>query len=571
VNHSNAETWSRVAETAILSLVFLSPLAVHGSTWDPAALRTALVQAAALTLAAVWILKGLTRGRWEAASGSWTTLLPALALAAWSLTRFAVAPFKAAALPGLCSTLTALVLFAIAMLELGGARHAARLAFWTTAAAACAAGVGVLPRLGISGVPVLSPDQLAAFAAAALPVTLALRLDPEATPARRLFSAATAAALATTAAWSGSASGLAFFVLSAVIFAGAAITLLRGPEARRDAALALGCAALAVAAFAVKPGFSSLGPLVFDVGGLRAFAGSGRVAAVLVAWLIVAAAARGFGAAWDLRRRGALAEAGYAAGLFAAFAAWSMSAAAGLTPTSGPAAWLAWTAAGVAAGLSPLSRPHGIVRVMPLPFGEDVRRLMQGPVLMLFAALALGPGLWLVSDVNYNRAVAESRAGAQEPALADAGRVWPGAAVYPSALYLRGRVLMDQGKPAEALAAYARLDDVAPDLSRLHARKAEAYAALGDWSNSSLEHRRQDALTPLDVPNLTAWAEAARAAGDLTAARSAAARADELAPDDEAVKTQLAANALMERKLAAKDGALRRGGRKGLALKPKTR
>ncbi len=110
-------------------------------------------------------------------------------------------------------------MYAVALLELGGARSAARLAFWTAAPSALVGAIGALQRLapglasGLAANPT-SPDQLAAFAAVALPVVLALRLDPEASPSRRLLSASTAGALALLAAWSGSASGLAAFALS---------------------------------------------------------------------------------------------------------------------------------------------------------------------------------------------------------------------------------------------------------------------------------------------------------------------------------------------------------------------
>jgi tetratricopeptide (TPR) repeat protein len=206
---------------------------------------------------------------------------------------------------------------------------------------------------------------------------------------------------------------------------------------------------------------------------------------------------------------------------------------------------------------------------MPLPFGEDVRRLMQGPALILFLGLVVWPGGWLASDVRYNRAVSESRAGDLDAALADAGRVWPGSPVYAPALYLRGRVLMDQGKPGEALDAFARLDDVSPDFSRVHARRAEAYASIQDWNSSVVERERQADLTPLDLPNLTAWAEAARAAGDMKEARRAADRALAVAPGDESVRLQVAANSLLEKRIAEKDSASHGHGRKGMAFKPR--
>lgn len=559
---SSVETWSRVAETALLSLIFLAPLAAHGRTWDPAALRVALAQATALTLGAAWLLKGLARGRFEAASGTWPALAPALAFAAWTLARFAAAPYKGAALPELALTLSALLVYGVALLELGGARHAARLAFWTASGGALA---GAAAAFGLLN----EGETLAAFAAAALPAVLSLRLDPEATPTRRVLALSTGAVLALAAGRSGSAGGVCFFVLSCALFAAAVAGILRGPEARRAALAALGFGALAAAAGALAR--LSLDPSAAALGSAsilaNARAASGAPGAALLGWLLLAAAACGLRAAWDLRRRGSLAEAGYAAAFTAGFCAWAACAVLGLTPASGPAAWLAWAGAGVAAGMAPLTRARGIVRTMPLPFGQDVRRLMQGPVLMLFLGLIAWPGLWLASDVRYNRAVAETRAGNLDAALADAGRVWPGSAVFPSSLYLRGKVLMAQGKAREALDAYARLDDAAPDFGRSHARKAEAYAALGDWAGSAAERERQAALSPLDVANLAAWAEAARAAGDLPTARRAATRAEVLAPDEEVVRVQVAANALMERKLAAREDAGRRNGRKGTALK----
>jgi tetratricopeptide (TPR) repeat protein len=286
---------------------------------------------------------------------------------------------------------------------------------------------------------------------------------------------------------------------------------------------------------------------------------------------MLAAAAAGLRAAWSLQRRGAPAEAGYAASFSAAFGAWALAGALNLTPRFGAGAWLSWAAAGMAAGMVPLARPRGAALALPLPFGEDVRRLLQYPAFMVFACLLAWPGGWLASDVRYNRALAEARSGRLDAALADAGRVWPGSSVYPPALYLRGRVLMDQGKPQEALDAYARLDGVAPDFSRVHARRAEAYAMIQDWPSSARERRRQADLTPLDLANLTAWAEASRAAGDMESARLAAARAQALAPGESSVRTQLAANALIEKRRAAQLAASKRREPRGLALKPKTR
>ena len=611
----NAETWSRAGEATLLSLVFLAPLAVHARTYDPAALKTAVFESCALALAAAWLMKGLARGRWEAAAACGPALAPLLALAAWTIARFAAAPFKSAAFPDLALSLGAWIVYAVSLLEFGGARPAARLAFWTAAAAACVGALGAAQRLAPALGPGLaatltSPNQLAAFAAAALPVVLALRLDPEASPSRRLLSLSTAATLALLAGWSGSAPGLAAFALSALVFAAAAVFLLRGPAARRAAAAALAAAALALlvaltagarplvenaarftaagaAAWTAALRLWSQRPLLGHGTGsfairvpgmaaptsmaLRALAETGLVGAALLAWTLLAAAVSGLRAAAGLRRTGALAEAGYAAGFGAAFASWALAASFGLTPFFGPGAWLAWAAGGLAAGMIPFTRPRGAVLALPLPFGESVQRLLQGPALLAFLALAAGPAGWLASDVRYNRAVAEARAGGLDAALADADGVWPGSPVYASALYLRGRVLQEQGKPGQALDEFARLDFVSPDFSRLHARRAEAYASLEDWNSSASERERQAGLTPLDIANLTAWTEVARAAGDMDAARRAAARAQAVAPEDENVKLQLAANVLLEKRIAERESAANGHRRRATAFKPKLR
>jgi len=567
VKSPHAETWRRAGEIALLSLAFLAPLAAHGRTYDPAALKTALFESCALALAASWILKGLARGRWAAAAASRPALTPLLALAAWTLARFALAPFKSAALPDLALTLSAWIVYAVALLEFGGARSAARLAFWTAASAALVGALGAAQLFahgpGLTAT-LTSPDQLASFAAVALPVVLSLSLDPESFGARRLLSGSTAVVLTLLVVWSGSLRGLAAFALSAVIFALVAAFLLRGRVPRRFAlVVALLSALLAAFAFGVS---DAMAP---SAGVTSLFAGTGIVGGALLAWTLLAGIFGGLRAARDLRARGALAEAGYAAAFASAFAAWAAAGALGLTPRHGAGSWLAWAAGAIAAGMVPLASTRGVVLTMPLPFGEDVRRLMQGTVLGLFAVAAVWPAGWLASDVRYNRALAEARAGGLDAALADAGQVWRGSSVYAPSIYLRGRVLLDQGKPGQALDEFARLDDVSPNFSRVHARRAEAYASLQDWNSSVIERELQAGLTPLDVSNLTAWAEAARAAGDMGAARRAAARAQAVAPEDENVKLQLAANSLLERRIAARDAAAR--GRKGTAFKPKLR
>lgn len=528
-----------LGEKALLALVFLAPLLAAVRAFAPAAPDAALLEICALALAAAWLLKGLERGRWEAPAAAKAALLPLLALAAWTLARFAAAPSKTALLPDLVPALSAGVVYAAALLEFGGARSAARLSFWTAAAALPAAA--------------LIKEPFPSFAAAALPIALAAQLDPEASRASRLLSAAAAAALALLAARSGA--GLAAFALSAVLFAAASTAILRGQAARRAALLALASAALAAIA----------APQAQDA--LLQSSTLNPASLVLLAWTALAAAACGFGAAWSLRRRGALAEAGYAAAFAAAFSAWALSRALGLTPPSGAGAWLAWAAAGIAAGMGSLAQPRAAVLALPLPFDEATRCRLRAPALALIALLAAAPGLWLVSDVRYGQALAAARAGDLGSALAQATRVWPGSAAYPAALDLRGQILFDQNKPQEALAAYARLERVSPGFPALHAHRAQAYAALQDWPAAAQERELQNALTPLDLQNLIAWTKAARASGDLLQARRLASRAQALSPHNPSVQLQIAANTALAKRLALQDTARRKFPRKKLAFK----
>ena len=550
----DAGSWRRLGEIAFLTLVFLAPLAASRNTFDPQALRTALLEGGALLLAATFALKGLARGRWEAPSAAWITLAPLAFWIAWTLARFAAAPNKLELTPLLSLTAAGWVVFIVGQWEMGGARPAARLSFWTAATAAIVGAAAVAQKLSRTSFLPLdagSPDQLGSWATVALTLVLALRLDPESSSVRRTFSASTAALLGLTIGWSGSGRGVAAFAVGALFYAAVVPTILRTRQALKAAGLALGSALLAVAC--ARPEFS-LTPV---------WEGAGTI----FLWTTMSAAvAVGLNAARMLRERGAFAEAGYCAAFTAGFGAWSLSSALGLLPAAGFGAVVAWAAGGVATGLASLSRSRGVVRVWPIPAGQDVRRLMQGPVFLLFAGAMLLPGGWLSSDVRYNRAVALLRAGNAQAALADAGHVWRGSGVYAPSLFLRGHASVELGRPREALAYYERLEAVAPEFPRLHAQAAQAYAALGDLRGAAAQRRLQAHAEPGRVADLLAWSKASRIAGDLASAKTAAAMAAQLGADDPSVRAEMAENALLERRLNRQDGLLRR---KGIALKPK--
>lgn len=296
----------------------------------------------------------------------------------------------------------------------------------------------------------------------------------------------------------------------------------------------------------------------------------GAIGAVLWLWLFGAALWTGARGASALRRAGALPESVYAAG-FAAAAAGALAAAhfgwAGHAPAPG---WYAWPLAGLAAGLAPLAARRAAVSVYPLPVSDSIRRALYAPALLSFAGLAMFPGLWLRSEVNLNKGVHFAKGGDYPKAVELFAQVRPGTPSYTLALYFQGNALSDLSKAGEALAAYDLLQIEAPDYALVHAMRGAAYAKLGDWEAAAAARARQAELDPLYLENLVAWAEAARASGDLEQARLAAGKAEALNPDDDRVRLQLAANNLMERRIAEREGRGKANGR-GVARKPKQR
>lgn len=461
-----------------------------------------------------------------------------------------------------------------------------------------------------------TPYLCAAFLGVAVSLALTLDLDPETPSPLRAASLALLPVAGAAVVLTGSSRGVLGFCISCLVYAAVVPAALRTRPALRAAGLALLAAAAVAGAAALlppaagdsRPGASELrrlavgaqarmlaqrpltgfGPGSFSLhyprhrsaeivaldGGrgrtvfypelplLGVAVELGVFGAVLWLWLFGAALWTGARGAGALRRAGALPESVYAAG-FAASAAGVLAAAhSGWTGQSPAPAWFAWPLAGLAAGLAPLAARRAAVSVYPLPVSESIRRALYAPGLLAFAGLALFPGLWLRSEVNLNSGLYLAKwAKDTDKAAAMFARVVPGSAVYPKALYHHGGVLHDAGRYNEALAVYARLQHQAPDYALVHARRGAAYAKLGDWTSAAAERARQAALDPLYLENLVAWAEAARAAGNLDEARLAAGRAEALDPRDEGVRLQVAANALMERRLAEKANRRKANGR----------
>ncbi|MCM2303599.1 MAG: tetratricopeptide repeat protein [Elusimicrobia bacterium] len=468
-----------------------------------------------------------------------------------------------------------------------------------------------------------NPYLCASFLAVAAPLALTLALDPETPSPLRAAALLLLPAAGAVVVLTGSAMGAAGFAAACVVYALIAAASLRTRPALRSAGLALLAAAVVGGAAALAPApkrdgwsyanefrrhaaaaqwrmvaerpLTGFGPGSFSIEYPRfrpaeiiRMEGPGHntmtqypelpllgvavelglVGAVLWLWLFGAALWTGARGASALRRAGALPESVYAAG-FAAAAAGALASAhfgwAGYAPATG---WYAWPLAGLAAGLAPLAARRAAVSVYPLPVSDGVRRALYAPSLLAFAGLALFPGLWLRSDVNLNSAIYFAKSKDLPRAVELFAKVRPGSPAYTMSLYFKGNALNDMGRHEEALAAYDRLQEQAPDYVLVHAARAAAHAKLGDWTAAAAERSRQAELDPLYIENLIAWAEAARAAGNLEEARIAAGKAEALDADDERVRLQVAANALMERRLAEKAGRGKTNGR-GVAKKPK--
>ncbi len=301
---------------------------------------------------------------------------------------------------------------------------------------------------------------------------------------------------------------------------------------------------------------------------LGALAQTGAVGAILWLWLFGAALWRGLTGASALRRAGAVAESTYAAGFSAAAAGALLAAQFCEGWQSAAPGWLLWTLAGLGAGLSVLAAKRAPVSAYPFPVSEDVRRALHVPALLAAAALAAPPGAWLKSEVDFNKGVFFAKEGQFDEAVAHWDRVAPGAATYVSSLYFRGNARLDQDRAEDALAFYDRLRATAPDYVLVHAQRGAALAKLGRWEEAAVARARQAELDPVYVPNLVAWAEAARASGDLEQARRAVELAQAESPDDASVKTQVAANALYERRLVADEARRKALERRGTARRP---
>lgn len=537
----------RLGELALLTTAFVLPLAFSLHSYDPSSLKFAVLQWSSLAMLFGWLWQGISRGRFQVPVGSWSVLIPALLYGAWIVGAFAAGERRLAALPDFTTRLTMLAAFLAALLGFAGARCAARFAALTVGAALiAAAGAAVSRDFAAAAGP-----YLASLFAVAVPLALTLDLDPEIPGPVRVAALALLPAAGVCLVLRSAPA--APFCASLLVFAVVVAAALRSMAGLRAGGLAL-LAAAVVAAF---------GRVAVPVPPLALGAES-----LLLFWLFAAALWTGARAASSLRRAGALTESRYAAG-FAAAAAGALGAAyLGAEPLSPAAGWYAWPLAGLAAGLAPLAARRADVSVYPLPVSESVRHALYTPALLGFAGLALLPGLWLRSDVALNSGVYAARQGDGARALELYAKVLPGSRNYLASLYFTGDALNGLGRHQEALAAFDRLQDQSPDFPRVHGARGEAYAKIDDWASAARERARQAELDPHNLKNLVAWAEAARAAGNLEEARLAAGKAEALDPRNESVRLQVAANSLMERRLAQRADRSKANGR-GVVKKTK--
>ena len=588
-----ASFWLRAGERALAALALVVPLAflLHG--YDASSIKTTLLEAGALALAACWLLKGLERGRWEVPAQALPVLTPAALLAAWTLARFAVSPTPAAALPGLLKQLLGLALFAVALLECGGARAVGRFTSWLLAAAWAAGLYALAQALGLDPLPwkgafggasfatLGSPAAFGLFAAACAPLALSRCVDPDREPAARAADAALLAVLGAAAAGTGSLeavlpflvagavsvavlpgflpsrsslrAALGALVLIAAVGAGAALSWGRAPE-RGEANRELWTAAVLMARehpltgvgpgrFALdldeKRGQPALAALGHDERPehapgllLETAAELGLPGAVLWLWL--------FGAVllscWRARRRfiqrAALRESSQLAGLFGALLALLVACQWSSAANEAAAGWLLWPLAGLGCGLSLLAS-RGPIAVLPIGLADLTRRRLAAASLLAALALLAAPARWQAADVTLNSAVAAARRGAYGEAarLAQDADAW-GAPRALDARYLAGSALLAAGNPIAALERLTALEAEAPAFAKLQLLKGRAELKLGNWELAETAFETQRRLDPSFIPALEGLTVAAKEAGHYETARRAALAAIALEPRD---------------------------------------
>lgn len=614
----NAETFHRAGESALIACAVLLPLVFYFRTYDAASVKHALLLWSAITLGVTWFWQGLSRGRFAVSASSWPALLPALLYGAWCAFSFWRSPYKTAALPFALNDAAMLAAYLAALIGFSGARFAARfaafvvLAGWGVAAYALLQAAGLDPLMwkdaygsGRAFSTLADPAVCAAFLALLPPVALTLAQDPECPSWLRragyaLLPAAAAAAVLTRSPWGllGFASVSAVYALLTPWATGTRAALRHAGFALATAALAAGAGAatgqfgdafasetreqrlLARGALSMAASYpvTGQGPGSFRAAFprfrpvehirlaghetesapasslLASLAETGAVGAFLWAWLALGALWAGLAGAAALRRAGAVAESVYAAGFSAAAAGALLASQFGSAWRYASPGWLLWTLAGLGAGFAALAAKRAPVSALPLPVSEDVRRALYVPSLLAAAFLAMPPGAWLKADVDLNQAIFQARHGDAAQADALFARIPRGSPAYLNGLYRAAHFRLKQDRPEEALEALDRLAAVAPEYLLVQAKRGEALAKLGRWDEAVAARRRQAALDPSFVPNLVAWAEAARAAGNPEEAQQAVELARLEAPDDPSVRIQQAANELYQRRVAAGGG-----------------
>lgn len=614
--------WFRTAETILMVLAFMLPLAFFANTYDAATIKTTLFEAGTLGLAFAWLLKGLERGRWELPASARPLALPALALIAWTAARFAAEPYKTAALPSFIRQELCLALYLIALLEFGGAQTSRRLAAWITAAAWLAGLYGLAQRLGFDpvfwkgafGERVFStlgrPDAFGFFLALAVPMALTQWNDAERDWFLRWTDVGLMAVLSADLFWTGSPDACAAWLFLSAAAALLIPAFLPSKASLKTAGLAILLALAAALSLAVRKeslakdwafrkqawsatkamiaeaSVAGVGPGAFAVEfpryrtpGLIALQGSheaqvehpgsmilettaelGLVGAGLWLWLFGALAL----AAWQARgrflRQGALGELCYLAGFSSASLGLLAAAQFGLGLQVSVAGWLLWPLAGVLAGLTTLSR-RSSVAVLPLPLGEAARQRAYAPALLAFAGLVFFPFRWLASDVEHNLGVYYARQGDWSQAVAHEDRVAPGADAYVAAQYVKGDAYLAANRPEEALKAYGALEGLAPNYGAVHFKRALAYAKLEDWNRAFASHREQEKLDPLFADNFAGMAQAAKRLNDLPSAEKAAQQAVALEPGQPARLEALAEILIKEKRVAQARAVQREIGR----------
>jgi tetratricopeptide (TPR) repeat protein len=551
-------SWRFWAAAAFVALAAALPVAFYLRTYDSVTVKYTILQLGLLAALACWLAGGLLEGRFEVPAGALPVLLPACALFAWNLARFATAPYQVAAFGGFLTQqlfLLSLILPPLIFSE-RYLRYAvlAVVGGWAVVVLyGLAQYFGLDPFIwkGAFGANVFStignPDYFAAYLAVSAPFALMLTADDSLPGPLRWAAGALSVVGGAVAALTGAR--LEAYVYLAVL-AGFSLTAyfrLRSAASRRSLYFAAAAAAACLLAMsflaparssfssdsahtavirrsafemAKKAGLAGFGPGSFwvhypkfrspeqivmhhrhniqtDHAGnelLEQWAEGGAVGALL--WLALFAAVL-YGAFGTVYAAG---TGPYGYGLaFSVLGGLAVSMVSLNVHRTLPGGWLLYFCAGLSVMLSARREDRRQVLALPVPLG-GFKYFAAAAALALACWGAYFSARMFTADIKHNLGIYYSKQAQWNSALGAYAQEFPGSNYHVMAQYFMGNIFMDRGDPGDtekALEQYRKVRQLAPDYVQVHYREALALKKLGRYAEAAERMERQVRLDPV--------------------------------------------------------------------------